>query len=102
MAKKTKKEKIIAQYRRKLKLISQLTKTKMPTSSEQKNNQEKKENNQTKLSDQTDQEVNNKTNYLSPHLPLIKFFKEDFKKTLIISFFIIALEFIIYFVMIKK
>lgn len=102
MAKKTKKEKIIAQYRRRLKLISQLTKNQILVSPEQKNSREKKENNQIKLSDQAEQEANIRTNHQSSHLPLIRFFKEDFKKTSIVSFFIITLEFIIYFVMIKK
>lgn len=32
---------------------------------------------------------------------LMSFFKEDFKKSSLISFFIIALEFFIYFVMMK-
>lgn len=90
MAKKTKKEKILASYRRKLRLLNEVGKKeeKIVKSISQEKNQEKEEN-------QLD-----KTN--TKDLSLKKYFISDFKKSILINFFIIAFLFVLYLTKIIK
>lgn len=92
MPKKTKKEKIIADYRRKIKLLYQINIQKEYPKDNKKDNPLKKKGDKEKKD-----EYDNK--FLDYNL--IEYFKNDLKKSLLISFFIIALEFVTYFAMLK-
>lgn len=90
MPKKTKKEKIIATYRRKLKLIQ----------NQQINIPIKQDN---EISIPIPNAVIEKKQSLSEDEQLITlFFFKDLKKSLILIIFIIALEFFLYFATIKQ
>lgn len=102
MAKKTKKEKIIAQYRRKMKLLSQLINQKESLGLAQNYSAYEKEITEEKSSNVLRKKNKIDTETEFPNHNLIKYLKADFKKSSLIFFFIIALEFFIYFVMIKK
>ncbi len=101
MKKRTKQEKIIADYRKKIELIKKIA--------QQNQLLETFSNRQKKSSiEQKTKTVNKKiesfslksgANQKDDRLPLS--FKKDLKKTMIISFFIFALEIGIYYAMIK-
>lgn len=100
MAKKTKKEKIIADYRRKIKLLYQINIEKdNPNDNKKKSLLRKKIDNEkiNSTPKKGKQEYDNK--FLDYNL--YECFKSDLKKSIIISFFIFTLEFIIYFAMLK-
>ncbi len=94
MPKKTKKQKIIAEYRKKIKLLAQTVSSPLSSS------EQKPQSNETK------------TKLVSPGKKIetgtaedeiIKnYFIQDFKKSFIVIFLIIALEIILYFVSIKN
>ena len=100
MTKKTKKEKIIAQYRRRMKLLSQMVNRQGNLLVKQKDISTDKKDDQKKLNNISNEKQTEMKNEVFDY-NLMGFFKEDFKKSSLISFFIIALEFLIYFVMIK-
>lgn len=100
MTKKTKKEKIIAQYRRKMKLLSQMINRQENLLIKQKELSPEKKDDQKKITNVNINQIKRKDEIFDYNL--ISFFKEDFKKSSLISFFIIALEFLIYFVMMKN
>ena len=100
MTKKTKKEKIIAQYRRRMKLLSQMVNRQGNLLVKQKDISTDKKDDQKKLNNISNEKQTEMKNEVFDY-NLMGFFKEDFKKSSLISFFIIALEFFIYFVMMK-
>ncbi len=101
MKKRTKQQKIIADYRKKMELIKRMARQNQlleTFSSQQKKSliKQKTEIINKKIENFSfKSDINKKDN----ELPL--YFKKDLKKTMIISFFIFALEIIIYFAMIK-
>lgn len=101
MTKKTKKQKIIAQYRRKMKLLSQMVNRQENLLNKQKDSLAEKIDDQKKLTNVSNINQIEKKKEIFDH-NLISSFKEDFKKSSFISFFIIALEFLIYFVILKN
>ena len=100
MTKKTKKEKIIAQYRRRMKLLSQMVNRQGNLLVKQKDISTDKKDDQKKLNNISNEKQTEMKNEVFDY-NLMGFFKEDLKKSSLISFFIIALEFLIYFVMMK-
>lgn len=94
MPKKTKKQKIIAQYRKKLKLLSDFSNIQRL----EKNNDSKKENKNKpienlRLSDNNNQSSDNLNK---------KYFLKDFKTSILLIIFIIVLEIGLYFVKLIK
>lgn len=101
MTKKTKKEKIIAQYRRKMKLLSQMVNRQEDLLIKQKDLiTEKKDGPKKSTNFSNINQIEKKKEIFDYNL--MNFFKEDFKKSSLISFFIIALEFLIYFAILKN
>lgn len=101
MKKRTKQQKIIADYRKKMELIKRIVQQNQ--SLEIFSNQPKKP-----VIEQKTKIVNKKTENFSLKIGanqkdngLLIYFKKDLKKTMLISFFIFALEIGIYYAMIK-
>jgi hypothetical protein len=93
MPKKTKKEKILAEYRRKLKLLKESTVfTPKPQPTAKK---EEKISPQSPISPQT-KKLNKEDNFIS------SYFVNDLKKSFLISFLLIALEIFLYFAKLIK
>jgi hypothetical protein len=93
MPKKTKKEKILAEYRKKLKLLKEspfFTPKPQPTAKK-----EEKILPQSPISPQT-KKLNKENNLIS------SYFVNDLKKSLLISFLLIALEIFLYFAKLIK
>jgi hypothetical protein len=93
MPKKTKKEKILAEYRKKLKLLKEspvFTPKPQPTAKK-----EEKILPQSSISPQT-KKLNKEDNFIS------SYFVNDLKKNLLISFLLIALEIFLYFAKVIK
>lgn len=88
MPKKTKKQKIIAQYRKKIKLLSKISNFSKDSSLKPKD----KKNEEEKNFQPTKNNNNNKEILLNQ-----KHFSEDLKKSLLISFLIIMIEVLLYF-----
>lgn len=94
MPKKTKKQKIIAQYRKKLKLLSDFSNTQRL---EKKDDLQKEDKNE-KVENLT---LSTNNNLSSDNLNK-KYFLKDFKKSILLIVFIIALEIGLYFVKLIK
>lgn len=94
MPKKTKKEKIIAQYRKKLQLISNLSNNPLLLNPQKQNIKIKKESEKEKII------INNEKSNYQKNITNKKnnYFFQDLKKSLFLIFFIIALEISLYFV----
>jgi hypothetical protein len=93
MPKKTKKEKILAEYRKKLKLLKEspvFTPKPQPTAKK-----EEKILPQSPISPQT-KKLNKEDNFIS------SYFVNDLKKSFLISFLLIALEIFLYFAKLIK
>ena len=93
MPKKTKKEKILAEYRKKLKLLKEI-----PVFTPKQQTTAKKEEKilpQSPISPQT-KKLNKEDNFIS------SYFVNDLKKSLLISFLLIALEIFLYFAKLVK
>ncbi len=94
MPKKTKKEKIIAEYRRKLKFIQNQKITISPVI--EPSAVKKQEEIHPKII------TNTKPAYIKEDSLITSYFKRDFKKSLILIVFIIGLEIFLYFATIKQ
>ncbi len=97
MPKKTRKEKIIAYYRRQIKILKQAQvgslSQNLPASPQEK----------TEIIPESKESFNiPKTEEKKEEVKLKKFFYEDFKKSLILSSLIIAFELLLFFVKIIK
>jgi len=99
MPKKTKKEKILAKYRKELKLLKQQTEKK----AYQEINAPKPPSQlkETKT-DNNIQSISSKTVKENDNIAIRHYFFKDFKHSLLISFFLIALEFFLYFAKLIK
>lgn len=94
MPKKTKKQKIIAQYRKKLKLLSDFSNTqRLEKKDDFKKEDKNKQIENLRLSDNNNQSSDNLNK---------KYFLKDFKKSILLIIFIIALEIGLYFVKLIK
>lgn len=94
MPKKTKKEKILASYRRKIKLLEQIKNNQI---SSLKLNQKIEEKIKNQNVDNNQENKQEKKYFYSKEDFSLKFFFIDLKKSLIITVFIISLEIILYY-----
>lgn len=103
MAKKTKEEKIVATYRKKLRLLSQLDQTPIPSTNQIIENK-KDIRAVTGLQEKTHKTPveGKKIEINAEDFSRKKFFLEDLKKSLFLISFIITLEIVIYFVTINR
>jgi hypothetical protein len=95
MPKKTKKEKILAEYRRKLKLLKESTVFTPKPQPTIKNKKEEKILPQSPILPQT-KKLNKEDNFIS------SYFVNDLKKSFLISFLLITLEIFLYFAKLIK
>jgi len=100
MPKKTKKEKILAEYRKRLRIIEQQLQTnntqlKLIT-------KEEKTENKKNLATQKIIFPNKHQSKIEEDKLINKYFFNDLKKSLLLSFFLIALEFFLYFAKLIK
>lgn len=101
MKKKTKKQKIIADYRKKIELIKKITQQHEPSEISSRELQESSTIQKRKIINKTKSNTPLKNNTIQKEEYSPFYFKKDIKRTIIISLLIFTLEICIYYVMIK-